>query len=635
MQREQLKTGSASRLQANAVNGVGKTPTAWLCRFLALSVASASLSVFADNAAPVPSYLQPLMAMASDSSWASPMASVSNPNSGKVPVDQPLNILVDGGQEIDVVADPMAAEALSKLDLIEIAVPMPTKRYVFTSMQSLLDFMLATDMVLVQSMVEDEYEKVHPKNAKSANALIEGEAFSDGDATNELTSREDSAFHANGIASRPMSAVAAASDSVTARSAKPPLSSPKYRTAAGWETDESVWIMNYHYLPGCGYVSVVSAGPCTPYPVPPNIACRGAHYSRDVRWNPMCWYGDTQFWGGYDDSDVVTAFNAAYGFTVEEEHVHAYYATIGGPYESRNVCETYGWFFGSYCSSWWRHGPRAVVMGRFADLVLARDAGVRTVGQPNDQQLPYFSLLYPGVRVLIKSPQFWSFCSVFPKCGNAFGLPVPRELGYTMLPWQGFDLIPDARNTYFAENYGLTDYPEITYIEVTTYRERTTEAGLAQLTDPRGSALNGQGMAALMEASSGCDVAIMPPRYTDTEMMPAHTFDRGSYCAVPRKRDGSPLLHVKDRSLATTAAPDGVDVSVFFADQSCLNNAPPIAPDPAAWEAACYRSRNACSLIDLANRTRYNMDELSGPPSTGDHFNRCRNLYRGPHNIPQ
>ena len=131
-------------------------------------------------------------------------------------------------------------------------------------------------------------------------------------------------------------------------------------------------------------------------------------------------------------------------------------------------------------------------------------------------------------------------------------------------------------------------------------------------------------MAALMEASSGCDSVIMPPRYTDTMLVPAHTFDRGDYCVVPRKDDGSALLYVRDRS-------NDVQTSVFFADQNCLNRAPPTTPDPAAWEAACYRSRNACSLIDLANRARY---DTTGVSDLNGGFDQCVRLFQGQRSIP-
>ncbi len=550
---------------------------------LSLSLALGSIHAIAGDANAAPYYLQPEVELLWNPGWMTDLKPVNtSTNSDATPFTS--RILVDGAYELDLNLDTDRStwESLYKQPLIELGIPMSGRRYVFTSMQSVLDYMTSADMLAVQTMVEDEYAKQNGQSKSQRDDVTVNDTLADAD---DLSDRDGFSENASllrtavKIDARPI-----ASSHSSPHTAQPPINTAKYRRAAGWETNESVWVVDYPYVPGCGTASIVG------------IRCPGVT-SRDRNWNSLTYHLDTGFFSS-PDSAVVTSHGGV------EDHVYT-------PTADNTRLEI------------WGSGVKGIVMGRFADMTLSVSPGVVTMGRspancPGPIPCVQSMVEYAGTTILFKSPQFWSFCSLFPNCRNAFQLPDPVTVGRTMLPIEGFQLIPDATATYFS-------YPvahNVGEVRVTSYATRTSDPNQQDL-----ARRNGEGWAALMEAASGCDNTLALPRYTNPELFPVsnvrgetvaiQNVDHGYYCPVPRKMDRQPLLNM--RNLVT-----GRMESVFFWDHFCIDD---------QNNALCLSTHatHACDLRDLNPRT-HDLSVL-GPDAvsvlSGNGFSRCMNLNTG------
>jgi hypothetical protein len=565
-----------------------------------------------------PSYLLPY-AGELDNSWIS---SLGLPNQNPIaasPADIPTTVMVDGQRKIDLTTEGAAFAEIANQPLIEIAIPGHNTRYVFTSMQNFVDFSMTAQLPLIQQMTE------HAKYLESVGK----DPFADLSWVTQINQGKPKTESAKMLLQEQAtlnSQFEVLSDTTTQISNidLPTQSSAKLLMPGGWDTDESVWVMNYPYV-SCTYGSHGGS----------IVRPRCGHSSASVgilTYTSGVVTGTKWFWGepgsSNDDSAVITARGNPTDFHVRVSGRQQ--VDIAG------ICEIESFFGGCYeywtrrdeivsDSNWYGgddvgEGLRAVVMGKYADLLIARAAGTmqgRTVTRDLE------TLSFPTIRVLVKSPIFWSFCSLVPGCRNSFTLLGGGSANvHPFIPWQNFILIPNARDNYFNTTFNLPGRqgtPEPGFLQVYTYRERVDPPGAVGFSSAEGLSSfffsSYPDMAAAVEASTGCDAVILPPRYRDhvRNMM----IDRGRSCVVPRMNDGSPMLQVFDRN----AMPAPRYVSPFFYDNACFEQADP---------ATCIRnSPDPCRMIYL-DVYRYDLRAAIGGPWTEATFATCSAHYRRP-----
>lgn len=327
---------------------------------------------------------------------------------------------------------------------------------VFTSMQEFVNFADAADFALVEQMVEDEYNKrkgILQKGSKSAVS--------------------------------------------------------KVLMPNGWDTDESITVMNYPYVVGCSPVSSsgsIFGDGCTYGP--PTI------WGRDARFNSTWWRPARS--GDDDDSFVLTAtpLNPDQREDAEEDdHVYVSEVRVAHVCEVRNI-------FGCH-ETWSEQTAKSIVLGPFSDVTLiAEGQPPRVVMTPNMGAVQT-RLEAPAGQIFIKNPMFWDYCSRIPNCRNRMftvSIPVydgsgmatthyivdyrPETRGMAYYRWEFFRMIPNLDRVIIAAG---NRSPVVDRIRVSSYGRGSlvTRPGENILT--RTSRL----LAAMSEAVSGCDTSIV------------------------------------------------------------------------------------------------------------------------------
>jgi hypothetical protein len=556
-----------------------------------------------------PSYLLPY-AGELDNSW---IGSLGLPNQNPIAApltDIPTTVIVDGQRKIDLTTEGAAFEKIASEPLIEIAIPGHNTRYVFTSIQNFTDFSIAADLPMIERMVEHAKYLVSIGKDPFAD-LSWATQLSQGKQQGEL---KNTSSQTQENLNSPFEVLGNTAEQ-TFNVDLPTQSSAKRLMPGGWDTDESVWVMNYEYRQ-CNYGSRGILG---------SVCGQSSNTVPILSYDSTIMSGPRWYWPYPSGDDDDTAVVAARG----QHQNHVYIGLIntnqicelddGAPeyYNGAQGCHPDdSWLSGGFFTD--AGGPRAYLMGRFADLTISTQTAPLPQLLPSDDGRRRTELHnVVGHTVLVKSPVFWSFCTMFARCRTSFGgLPDPTRFGALLISWQNFRLIPDARRIYFSNALASSmTQPDIQQTQVKTYREQASiTPGLAGLFSD-----NGLRTSALIEAATGCDTVILPPRYLNhvTNTM----VDRGAYCAVPRMIDGRPLLQVFDNR----AMPVPAYVDPFFYPPGCvgLENRGE-ANDPYHTCRA-----NPCRLIYL-DLYRYNLSVIAGG-GTGLGFESCpASLYRRP-----
>lgn len=586
-------------LPMNPQNRMYRTTSAyWLKATLcALACLTAHGSWAVDAYRYGPSYLVP----ETDNSWAQGWwATLDKPVAGVSAI--PSTVLVDGVQKIDLATEAETFATLAKQPLIEIAVPGSGIRYVFTSMQNFTDFAVGADLDRVQDATEYAYYLVQ-EGKDPFTDLSWLQAWMD-------MGGKQSGAGAKALAVREP-AVAAEQGGV-APTAPIPSSGHgdrKRLMPGGWDSDEAVWVMNYPYA-ACNYGQRGIVGP---------ICGQSGSIGVLSKTPTSSGWGVQWYWPAPSGDDDDTAVVAARG----RHQNHVYIGSIlttqicelddGDPefYNGRQGCSPDdSWLSGGFFTN--PGGPRAYIMGRFADLTLSTQTQLLPHQVASDTRRTEMHVVN-GRAVFVKSPVFWSFCTLFANCRRTFGgLPNPADLGVSMISWENFRLIPDARAAYF--NLGVSSsmtVPDIQQTAVSTYREQASaRPGLAGYYPDQGLRLS-----ALVEAASGCDAIVLPPEYLDTSYNPPRRINRGRSCVLPRAADGGPLFQMRDQV-------SGGYAKTFFHDEFCMQQANP---------SACIQAqRNPCELRYL-DTIRYDLTGVLGLGLGGTGFATCSRLYQRPH----
>lgn len=477
--------------------------------------------------------------------------------------------------------------------LIEMYNPVNGRLMVFTSMQSFNRFVEASDMTLAEEIALKDYQ-----------SLFKPEIYS-GKRTKAIGA--------------------------------------KLRTANGWETDESVTVMDYPYVPGCVRDGSVVGARC---PQPLN------YLGRDAYFNPAWWAPYRT--GDNDDSFVMTATPRAEW----RPEPHLYYQTVN----VSQVCEA-GW--GSSCDTWGEDDlqPRAMVLGAFADVYLfnskvrAAQSDISEVGQPFTN-LPREAAQWG--RIYIKSPAFWRGCSTLPNCRAAFGIPDPATRGLEYFSWYYFALIPDAARIIidFTDAGVPIRLNRVTHIQVSTYRNSVGTLQPFRLRPELNQRDNNR--AGLLELASGCNASVVRHRAIEgdpvamcavpTAVVPSG----GGYIHVPfvasQFRVSDPGLNYRSRIYASTfryfdelnPAPD----TAFF----LANHALTVRPFNINCNSlrlgenslVCDTGLRQIDVCDLASTSAflapeggtvlYSVVQTDNPMlDPGPDYGRCRTLYHGAH----